>query len=105
MRGFTRLFGARQAGRKGSMRGVIAGTLALVAALAAGCAASIARDRPAFEFALFGDMPYSQAHANLMEDTIDEINRAPVAFAVHLGGCGARSSRPCIPPPFAPGAR
>jgi len=82
----------------------MAGTLALVAALAAGCASSIARDQPAFEFALFGDMPYSQAHANLMEDTIDEINRAPVAFAVHLGDITAGDG-PCTDRWFAARAK
>ena len=87
MTGSTRLSGARQAS-------LIACTLALVAALAAGCAASIARDQSSPAFALFGDVPYSQAHANLLEDTIDEINRAPVAFAVHLGDITAGTG-PC----------
>ena len=36
-------------------------------------------------FALLGDAPYSQAHANLLDALIDEMNAEPLAFVVHLG--------------------
>jgi len=59
---------------------------ALVAFLlaVAGCApappASVA-----FSFALLGDVPYSQAQANLLDNLIDRMNAEPLAFVVHLG--------------------
>ena len=57
---------------------------ALLAAAFAACAPL--EQRPAgAAFALFGDAPYSQAHANLLEAVIDEMNAEPVVFAVHLG--------------------
>jgi hypothetical protein len=37
------------------------------------------------DFALLGDAPYSQPHANLLDGVIDEINTAAPAFVVHLG--------------------
>lgn len=60
--------------------------LLLAVLLLGGCAADAQRAKPGdVAFALFGDMPYSHSQINLMEDTIDEINAAPLAFAVHLG--------------------
>jgi hypothetical protein len=45
-----------------------------------------APQRPAAPaFALFGDAPYSQAQANLLDSMIDEMNAEPLQFAVHLG--------------------
>ncbi|MGH8674771.1 MAG: hypothetical protein ACREVG_10705 [Burkholderiales bacterium] len=38
-----------------------------------------------FAFALMGDMPYSQAQANLLDNLIDDVNTEPLAFAVHVG--------------------
>jgi hypothetical protein len=32
-----------------------------------------------------GDMPYSQAQANLLDDLIDRVNAEPLSFAVHIG--------------------
>jgi hypothetical protein len=36
-------------------------------------------------FALMGDMPYSQAQANLLDGLIEQMNAEPLAFAVHVG--------------------
>ena len=45
-------------------------------------------------FALLGDAPYSQPHANLLDGVIDEINAAKPAFVVHLGDITGGSG-PC----------
>ena len=83
----------------------------LLALLLGGCSAFAQRDAPPgpardarpnpaqdarqnLAFALFGDAPYSHSHANLLEDVIDEINAAPMAFAVHLGDIAAGTG-PC----------
>src|SRR5436190_9204218 len=51
--------------------------------LMAGCAH---RDRGAFEFALIGDVPYTeQARTNSFPNMVREINKADVAFVVHDG--------------------
>jgi hypothetical protein len=39
----------------------------------------------ALAFAVFGDVPYSQPQANLLDGMIDRMNAAPLAFAVHVG--------------------
>jgi len=39
----------------------------------------------ALAFALLGDVPYSQPQANLLDDMIDRMNAAPLAFVVHVG--------------------
>jgi len=36
-------------------------------------------------FALMGDVPYSQPHANLLDDMIERMNAEPLAFVVHVG--------------------
>lgn len=54
------------------------------ALLLAGCEAGAQSDQRA-PFALLGDVPYSQPHANLLDSMIDEINAAKPAFVVHLG--------------------
>ncbi len=67
--------------------------LLAVALLLAGCAAGAPHEPPheqpdppsATAFALLGDAPYSQPHANLLDDMIEEINAAKPAFVVHLG--------------------
>ena len=41
-------------------------------------------------FALLGDVPYSQPHANLLDAMIDRINREKPAFVVHVGDIGLR---------------
>lgn len=62
----------------------------LAAALLAACCTAAAQSSERTPFALFGDAPYSQAHANLMDTTIDEINANKVAFVVHLGDITGR---------------
>jgi len=50
----------------------------------AGCAA--APTAPVgYSFALMGDMPYSHAQANLLDELIDQMNREALAFVVHVG--------------------
>ncbi len=36
-------------------------------------------------FALMGDVPYSQAQANLLDDMIERMNAKPLEFVVHVG--------------------
>ena len=58
----------------------------LAALIVAGCASAppaVAPRAPAF--ALLGDVPYSQPHANLLDGMIERINRQSPAFVVHLG--------------------
>jgi hypothetical protein len=58
--------------------------LLLACTTLAGCAAT----PPAaggIVFALMGDMPYSQPHANLLDGMIDQVNAEPLAFVVHVG--------------------
>ncbi len=62
----------------------------VTAALLAFCCAAGAQDAERAPFALLGDIPYSQAHANLLDSMIDEINRAKPAFVVHLGDITSR---------------
>ncbi len=63
--------------------------LLFLALLLSGCAARVAGEptlkAPEPPVALLGDVPYSQAHANLLDSMIDEINHAKPAFVVHLG--------------------
>ncbi len=62
-----------------------ASRLLLAAALAlAGCA-SAPPPAGGIAFALMGDVPYSQPHANLLESVIDELNAEPLAFVAHVG--------------------
>ena len=61
----------------------------LGALLLAACTAS-AQGAPREPFALLGDAPYSQPHANLLDAMIDEINAAGPAFVVHLGDITGR---------------
>jgi hypothetical protein len=63
------------------MRSALIATLLL-----AGCAAAPPATNPQDPgFALLGDVPYSQPHANLLDGMIDRINRQTPAFVVHLG--------------------
>jgi hypothetical protein len=39
----------------------------------------------ALAFAVFGDVPYSQPQANLLDGMIERMNAAPLAFVVHVG--------------------
>jgi hypothetical protein len=60
--------------------------LVIVALLLSGCAAGVPGVTPAEPpVVLLGDVPYSQAHANLLDGMIDDINREKPAFVVHLG--------------------
>ncbi len=59
-------------------------SLIAAALLVATCAAG-AQGVDRAPFALLGDAPYSQPHANLLDAMIDEINAAKPAFVVHLG--------------------
>ena len=54
--------------------------------LLAGCAAVAQHAEPqARLFALLGDVPYTQPHANLLDAMIDRINLEKPAFVVHVG--------------------
>lgn len=56
----------------------------LLAAALQGCAS--APQVPAdYAFALMGDLPYSQAQANLLDGLIEQLNREPLAFVAHVG--------------------
>ena len=39
----------------------------------------------ALAFALFGDVPYSQPQANLLDGMIERMNAEELAFVVHVG--------------------
>ena len=58
---------------------------AIAALLLAACASPQVPQTAGMSFALLGDVPYSQAHANLLDGMIDEINASPAEFVVHLG--------------------
>lgn len=69
--------------------------LLLAALFVAGCASGPARTAPGdLSFGFFGDAPYSQPHANLLDGVIGQMNRAPLAFVVHAGDITAGSG-PC----------
>ena len=55
------------------------------------CANVVAAD---FSFGVFGDAPYTPAEARAVERVIDEMNREPLAFTVHVGDF-KRGSSPC----------
>ena len=59
--------------------------LLLAAALLGAAFSATAQGVQREPFALLGDAPYSQPHANLLDAMIDEINAAGPAFVVHLG--------------------
>ncbi|MBI3370563.1 MAG: metallophosphoesterase [Betaproteobacteria bacterium] len=59
--------------------------LVALLALALGACAAQAPHAAGPAFALMGDVPYSQAQANLLDAMIDEINAEPLEFVVHLG--------------------
>ena len=40
-------------------------------------------------FGVFGDTPYTEAEAERVDQLIDEMNAAPLAFVVHLGDIGS----------------
>lgn len=65
----------------------------LLAVALQGCAAT-PPPVPEFAFALMGDLPYSQAQANLLDGLIEQMNREPLAFAVHVGDITSGSG-PC----------
>lgn len=62
-----------------------AALLGALLALALAACAPVERRPAGAAFGLFGDMPYSQAHANLLDSVIDEMNAEPLEFVVHLG--------------------
>ena len=68
------------------------------ALLLSGCAGFSAepnRSKTPFEFALIGDMPYTdEATTNAFPNLIDEINRAEMAFVIHDGDIKSGSA-PC----------
>lgn len=67
----------------------------LAAALLLAGAAGPDRSTTPFEFALIGDMPYTdEATTNAFPNLIDEINRAPMAFVIHDGDIKSGST-PC----------
>lgn len=59
--------------------------LLLAAALLAASFPAGAQSVQRTPFALLGDVPYSQPHANLLDAMIDDMNGAKPAFVVHLG--------------------
>jgi hypothetical protein len=60
-----------------------------------GCASCCRRSGAAFEFALIGDMPYTEeAATNLFPNLIREVNRSDIAFVVHDGDIKSGAS-PC----------
>ena len=60
----------------------------------AGCASLPPQGPIAYSFALMGDVPYSHAQANLLDDLIGQMNHEPLAFVVHVGDITSGSG-PC----------
>ena len=57
--------------------------------LAAGCASTSPPPGTASPFGVFGDTPYTEAEVERLEQLIDEMNAAPLAFVVHVGDIGS----------------
>lgn len=53
--------------------------------LAAGCATTTSTSDKHFSFAVIGDLAYAPASEPQLERVLDEINRSPLSFVVHLG--------------------
>ncbi len=62
----------------------------VAAALFAAAFTAVAQIAERPPFALLGDVPYSEANANLLDSMIDEINAEKPAFVVHLGDITGR---------------
>lgn len=58
--------------------------LLIVAFALAGCA-TVPPPRADYSFALLGDVPYSHAQANQLDELIRQINAEPLSFVVHVG--------------------
>ena len=64
---------------------MLPGAAALLLGLTLAACAAAPPPAAALRFALMGDMPYSQAQANLLDGLIDQVNAEPVEFVVHVG--------------------
>ena len=62
--------------------------------LVAGCAPLAPLAPGEFAFGVMGDAPYSAGEVERLEQVIDEINRQPLAFVVHVGDIGS-SAQAC----------
>ena len=62
--------------------------------LLAGCATQAPIAPGAFVFGVLGDAPYSELEAERLDRVIDEMNREPLAFVVHVGDIGG-SAQSC----------
>ena len=60
-------------------------------------APAAAQDRPApdLRFGLFGDLAYSASEEPLLDNVLAELNRAPLAFVVHVGDLGSPRAGSC----------
>jgi hypothetical protein len=67
---------------------------AAIAAFAFAAAAAFAQDGAAYSFAVIGDTPYSRSQDWKFLELIDNLNREPLAFVVHIGDFKSGSS-PC----------
>jgi len=67
---------------------------ALALAFLAACAPAPATPDAATAFGLLGDVPYSQAEANLLDAELERMNAEPLAFVVHVGDITS-SRGPC----------
>jgi predicted phosphodiesterase len=50
--------------------------------------------RSTVSFGVFGDLGYDQAHEPLLENVLTDLDRARLAFVVHLGDLGSPTARP-----------
>jgi len=58
----------------------------LILAMLAGCASP---PHGGFAVAMMGDTPYTQGEVRRLDTLIDDLNKEPVAFVVHLGDIGS----------------
>jgi len=72
------------------MKWLLAGTMALAALGLTAC-----DPEPAFDIAVFGDVPYSSSAVTKYERMIDDINAGTTRFGVHVGDIGPGSSSTC----------
>ena len=66
-----------------------------MAGLASLIGPSVAQQPADFSFGVFGDLGYSAAQEPLLENVLADLDRAPLAFVVHVGDLGSPDTGSC----------